>query len=274
MKISAKKQSKRVATLDTYNAFAKRVIAWHTKYGRHTLPWRKSITPYRVLVSEIMLQQTQVSRVLDKFTLWMKRYPTLARLREVELKEVLVLWQGLGYQRRAKALLAIAKATKQLHNSKEALIALPGVGSYTAAAVQAFAFNTWGIMLETNIKTALIEEFHPGDDSITDALLSHDLRRLIELPVVRRVGARVWYSALMDYGAHLKAEGISHNGRVSGYAKQSAYAGSHRKVRAEVLFAITHSNPLPNDSRVPIVLNELKDEGFIIHTQKSGWRIA
>jgi A/G-specific adenine glycosylase len=221
-----------------------------------------------------MLQQTQVSRVIEKFNLWMKRYPTLKKLRGADLKEILILWQGLGYQRRAKALLAIAKSTDTLVNDEASLLALPGVGVYTVSALRAFAFNSWSLMLETNIRTALIEKFHSCKKKVSDDVLKKDLEILINLKAVQKVGARLWYSALMDYGAHLKSQGISHNTRTKGYKKQSIYKGSFRKVRAEVLFAITHNEALPLDERVPLVVQELKEEGFIVGSTKEGWSIA
>jgi len=254
--------------------FAKRVLTWYKKYGRHDLVWRHNITAYSILVSEIMLQQTQVSRVLPKYTLWMKKYKTLSKLANAPLQEILVLWQGLGYQRRAKALLAIAKSTKQLPTTEKELLTLPGIGTYTATAILAFAYNTFGFMLETNIRTVLIDEFHTKKSTVPDTLLKKDLDTLMKLPSVKKVGARIWYWALMDYGAHLKVNGISHNARTESYTKQTSYKNSFRKVRAEVLFAITHNEALSQDERVPAVLKELHTEGFITGSTRSGWSIA
>ena len=128
------------------------VIAHYRISGRHDLIWRKKINAYRILVSEIMLQQTQVSRVLPKFQSWMKRYPNLIVLRTSTLQEVLILWQGLGYQRRAKSLLAIAKTVDVIPKSFDDLLLLPGIGKYTASAICAFAYNTFShSVLETNI---------------------------------------------------------------------------------------------------------------------------
>lgn len=244
--------------------FIKRVLMHYKRHGRHDLSWRTSITPYRILVSEVMLQQTQVSRVKEKFLLWMKTYPTLPSLGRAEFKDVLVLWQGLGYQRRAKALHEIARKEKQIPKTFEKLLELPGVGTYTAGAVCAFAYNMFvHPLLETNIRTALIETFHKRKTSVSEKQLFHDLVRLETSLVVRKVGARVWYYALMDYGAHLKANNISHNKKVKGYAQQSPYKGSLRELRAKILFVIAHEKTLPQDKRKSEVLEALIKEGYI-----------
>lgn len=240
------------------------VISLYTKYGRHTLPWREKITPYRILVSELMLQQTQVIRVIPKFKLWMKEYPTLAKLSQASLKDILVVWQGLGYQRRAKALHTIAKTVQRIPRSFEELCDLPGVGTYTASAIGAFAYNEFSHpVLETNIKTVLIEHYHPRTRSVTDETLYKHLRRLEMLESVQTLGARAWYYALMDFGAHLKSKAISHNSKVKGYTKQSSFKGSLRELRAKTLFAILNHKELPEDTRLQEILNALTKEGYI-----------
>jgi A/G-specific adenine glycosylase len=244
--------------------FVRRVISHYDKKGRHDLPWRKSVTPYRILVSEIMLQQTQVARVLPKFAVWMRQYPTLRSLGKAPFSEVLKLWQGLGYQRRAKALHEIGKAAKALPRPYDELLALPGIGPYTASAIQAFAYDTFpDYMIETNIRTALIEAFHQGEISVHDGRLYDDLARLSKMKSVQSLGARHFYYALMDYGAHLKAQKISHNEKSAHYARQSPFKGSARELRAKVLFAITHKKKLPEDERVQDALDALMKEGFI-----------
>ena len=250
--------------------FIEEVFQYYKREGRHTLPWRKKITPYRILVSEVMLQQTQVRRVVPKFELWMKEYPTLQSLSASNLQKVLVLWQGLGYQRRAKALCAIAGKVTILPKTFDELLRLPGVGTYTASAVCAFAYNTFSHpVLETNIRTALIEYFHQDIDSVHDGLLYDDLSRLEKNPHVQEIGARAWYYALMDFGAYLKANNISHNTKSVHNVKQTPYKGSSRELRAKVLFAIAHNTSLPTDERVMSVLKDLEQEGFIVKKQSS-----
>lgn len=240
------------------------VLIHYRKSGRHDLPWRKNINAYRVLVSEIMLQQTQVSRVLQKYETWMKYYPSISSLAKSSLRNVLLLWQGLGYQRRAKALLAIAQQEKQIPKTFDGLMRLPGIGTYTASAVSAFAYNQFTHpVLETNIRTALIEYFHQGEQQVHDRVLYDDLTRLELHHEVISVGARVWYYALMDFGAYLKCKRISHNTKSVHYIKQSPYKGSFRELRAKVLFAITRREELPVDDRCTLALEVLIREGYI-----------
>lgn len=258
--------------VDSENLCIDDILSYYKKSGRHDLVFRKNITPYRVLVSEVMLQQTQVSRVLPKYSEWTKLYPTLTALSRATLTEVLVLWQGLGYQRRAKALLLVAKAHSKLPTSYEELLKLPGIGTYTASAICAFAYDTFSHpVLETNIRTVLIEYFHLGEEGIHDGLLYDDLTRLEQYPQVKKLGARNFYYAIMDYGAYLKSKKISHNTKSRHHVVQSAYKGSHRELRAKVLFAITHTRELPKDIkdvRLGIVVAELIKEGFIIQKGK------
>jgi A/G-specific adenine glycosylase len=254
--------------------FIKDVLTHYKKFGRHDLIWRKSITAYRVLVSEVMLQQTQVTRVVPKFEAWIKTYPTLSLLGKSTLRDVLVLWQGLGYQRRAKALLHIAQENKSLPKTYYGLLALHGVGRYTASAITAFAYDQFSHpVLETNIRTALIEYFHQGETDIHDGVLYDDLARLEKEGRVKKVGARNWYYALMDFGAYLKSKQISHNKKSKHYSVQSAYKGSFRELRAKTLFAITHKNELPKDVRLEEAVSVLLTEGYIKKT-RNGYRIS
>ncbi len=265
--------NKNKVTLD--KELLKDVISYYEKYGRHGLVWRKKINPYRILVSEVMLQQTQVSRVLPKFEEWMRRFPTLEALHQASLQDVLVLWQGLGYQRRVKALLMIAKEVKRLPRSCEELLKLPGIGPYTASAICAFAYDTFAYpVLETNIRTVLIEYFHLGEDEIHDGVLYDDIDRLVTYKQVRELGARHFYYALMDYGAYLKSQKVSHNKKSVHNNVQSLYKGSFRELRAKVLFAITHKEPLPNDIRQEEVLKKLIQEKYIIRKKSGGYTIA
>lgn len=258
----------------TDTQFIKKTLSYYAKHGRHDLVWRKNISSYRVLVSEVMLQQTGVGRVLPKFTIWMKTYPTLLALGKANLSDILKLWQGLGYNARAKALLGIAKERKALPKTYEELRKLKSIGPYTASAIVAFAYDEFPEhLLETNIRTALIETFHlaatpaqagQGVAKIHDRTLYDDLARLTKHRLVRKVGARTWYYALMDYGAYLKSRRISHNEKSAHYTRQSPYEGSLRQLRARVLFAITHKERIPDDERTPLVIGQLLEEGYIV----------
>jgi A/G-specific adenine glycosylase len=245
--------------------FIKVVLEHYRKHGRHDLVWRRRISPYKILVSEIMLQQTQVARVEPKFTAWMKAFPSLRALSGASLTEVLTLWQGLGYQRRAKALYDLARSTTTIPRSYDQLLLLKGIGPYTASAICAFAYDVFPThLLETNIRTALIEEFHQGETQVHDGTLYDDLNRLTKNKGVQKAGARTWYYALMDYGAHLKTQRISHNRKSAHYAKQSPYEGSTRQLRAQLLFAIAHKKRLPEDERLEVAIGQLIREGYIV----------
>ena len=213
-------------------------IVWryYREHGRHDLPWRKTHDLYHILVSEVMLQQTQVERVRSFYAEFTKRFPTAKKLAEAKLSEVVKVWQGLGYNRRAKML---REATKELDlgrsDSPKKTIAeleeLPGVGPYTARAIAAFAYNEDTIVIETNIRTVVIHHFFSDrKDKISDAEIEKVLARA--LPQGR---AREWYSALMDYGASLKRAGVSHNARTKAAAKQTKFAGSLRQARGAIL---------------------------------------
>ncbi len=245
--------------------FIELVLDHYNKHGRHDLVWRRNITAYKILVSEIMLQQTQVTRVLPKFKLWMKQYPTLTALSKGTLEDILTLWQGLGYQRRAKALYDLAQSTNSIPKKYDELLALKGIGPYTASAILAFAYDIFPErLLETNIRTALIEAFHQGEIDIHDGVLYDDLARLTQQKAVQKIGARTWYYALMDYGAYLKTIKISHNAKSKHNTKQSPYKGSTRQLRAKALFAITHKKVLPDDERLDKILSQLVKEEYIV----------
>lgn len=268
--------TRRKIKVDSVDKFyIEKILKHYRIHGRHDLVWRKNITPYSVLVSEVMLQQTQVARVVDKFKAWMKIYPSLSALRKSNLRDVLILWQGLGYQRRAKALYSVSLTCFRLPKTFNELLALDGVGTYTASALMAFAYNAfYHPVLETNIRTALIEEFHQGESEIHDGLLYDDLSRLESNESVQKVGARIWYYALMDYGAYLKQNKVSHNTKSKHHSVQSPYKGSHRELRAKVLFAITKGEALPKDKRLNDVLSSLVCEGYVVKNKKGMYSIV
>ncbi|MEK7080126.1 MAG: A/G-specific adenine glycosylase [Patescibacteria group bacterium] len=212
---------------------------YYRKSGRHDLPWRTTHDPYRILVSEIMLQQTQVERVIPFYRSFLKRFPTVRALAQAPLGDVLKAWQGLGYNRRAKMLHEAAKLVVKSHKGKVPvtileLEALPGVGPYTARAVAAFAANVDSVFVETNLRTAVIHHFFADREGV------HDKEILEVLTEAYPKGrAREWYAALMDYGAHLKRSGARLNARSKGYVKQSTFAGSDREARGAILKSLT-----------------------------------
>ncbi|MDD3531467.1 MAG: A/G-specific adenine glycosylase [Candidatus Pacebacteria bacterium] len=223
----------------TIASFRRTVWAHYKKQGRHDLPWRKTHDPYKILVSEVMLQQTQVERVVPFYKKFVRQFPTAKKLAAAPLSEVLKAWQGLGYNRRAKLLHQAAKVFPRFDlgtrsNLVGELEKLPGVGPYTARAVSAFAYNEDTIVIETNIRTAVIHHFFSGRSAVEDTELAEVLTR-----VLPRGKAGEWYSALMDYGAYLKRSGFSYNARSKTYTKQSVFAGSLREARGAIVRAYT-----------------------------------
>lgn len=186
-----------------------------------------------------MLQQTQVGRVIPKYREFLKRFPTARALAEAELRDVLTLWQGLGYNRRAKALHDCARIVQSTHGGRfprteSELRALPGVGVYTARAVCAFAYNMPVVLLETNIRTVFLHHLLGHRQSVPDSELMELGGKLLDT-----ARPREWQWALMDYGAHLKAHGIRLNTMSKHYTKQSTFKGSDREVRGALIRHLT-----------------------------------
>jgi len=219
-------------------AFQVFVLDWYDKCGRHDLPWRLDHDPYKILVSELMLQQTQVVRVIPKYEAFIAQYQTVDQLAVASLGDVLRLWQGLGYNRRAKFLHQTAGIIHDTQggwpDTELALRALPGIGPYTAAAICAFAYNQPVELIETNVRQVYIHHFFQRTDEVTDAQILDKVRRT--LPAGQ---SRQWYAALMDYGAHLKALHGNNTRKVKGYTTQSTFKGSNREVRAAIVRVLT-----------------------------------
>lgn len=208
------------------------------------LPWRCTRDPYQVLVSEVMLQQTQVARVLKKWPAFLAKFPTLDALAAAATSDVLAEWQGMGYNRRALALKRLADVCSAdyagaLPQSYEGLIALPGVGPATAAGVLAFAYGKPSVYLETNVRTVYLHHLFPGGQAVPDKTLVPLVRVCCPGFASEQINpapdARAWYYALLDYGAHLKQTVGNASSRSTHYRKQSAFEGSHRQKRAALL---------------------------------------
>lgn len=256
-----------------YQTFIDIVWNFYEHAGRHDLPWRVDTSPYSVLVSELMLQQTQVSRVLPKYQIFMKQFKTIDALAATPLSRVLVAWQGLGYNRRAKMLHQTAKMIVRDYDgvfpvTYQELMELPGVGPYTAGAIMAFAYNDGVPIIETNIRTVYLYHFFKQKDTVTD--------KEIETLVVKTLDAirpREWYWALMDYGAHLKRLHGSQNSRSKHYVKQSKFAGSDREIRGAIVRTLAHKRHTEqalirtlsqfSTSRLTLQLQALIQEGMI-----------
>lgn len=225
-------------------SFQKRILAWYAHYGRHALPWRKTRNPYHILVSEIMLQQTQITRVIPKYKLFLKTFPTPQSLARASTSKLLKIWQGLGYNRRALYMREVARTILSCHygeflHDPHMLEQLPGIGRYTARAIITFSFNTPEIFIETNIRRVYIHFFFPRSRKISDKKI---------LPLIKKTlyhnNPRLWYSALMDYGSML-AKTLpkkNPNRKSRHYKKQSKFIGSRREARAHILKYILHSS--------------------------------
>ena len=226
------------ASLSAVRKFQETVWKYYKENARKELPWRKTRDPYYILVSEIMLQQTQVDRVKPFYLAFIKKFPTIQKLSTAPLADVLKIWQGLGYNSRAKRLQDTAKAMIVRHDGimpkdTAMLEALPGIGPYTSKAIVAFAYNHDAILIETNIRTTISHHFFHDKEGITDEQILKVLKR-----VLPKGKSREWYSALMDYGSHLKRSGIRINNKSKTYTRQSKFTGSDREARGVILKAL------------------------------------
>ncbi len=256
--------------------FQKKIKKYYQQYGR-ILPWRSNCTPYRICVSEIMLQQTQVSRVQTKFTLFIRRFPSWRSLSRASLGDVYRLWSGLGYNRRARYLHQLAKQivteySGRLPGSTEQLVALPGIGPATAAAVLVYAFNMPVSFIETNIRSVYIHHFYPERKKVSD----REIVPLVEQTMDKQ-NPREWFWALMDYGTYLKQTKGNISRRSQRYTRQSRFEGSHRQVRGTVLKLLARSPHTLNNFEEKFTVArsawqraviELEREGFIYRQHK------
>jgi A/G-specific adenine glycosylase len=213
-----------------------RNIIWKfAKNNTRTMPWRENFCPYHVLVSEIMLQQTQVARVVPKFEQFITRYPDIQSLAHAPLSDVLVTWGGLGYNRRAKFLWqAASKITDDyggvFPRNKAKLAGLPGVGPNTTGAIMAYAFNQPDVFIETNIRSVFFEHFFSDQSQVNDKELYKKVEETLD-----REHPREWYWALMDYGSYLKKNGAGRLMQSSHYKKQKPLDGSIREMRGRII---------------------------------------
>ena len=218
----------------TIGHFRKIVRAYYKKHKR-PMPWRNITNHYRIFISEVMLQQTQVDRVRTKYAEFTGRFPDFASLASAPLRDVLSIWQGLGYNRRALFLKQSAEIIQKQYNGRiperpDELATLPGIGHATASSIYVFAFNRPCTFIETNIRTVYIHYFYPEKDTVRDTEL---------LPVIEQTmdtrNPREWFYALMDYGVHLKKLYPGRNAKSAHYHKQSAFDKSDRKIRGEII---------------------------------------
>lgn len=226
-----------------------------------------------------MLQQTQVDRVIPKYLAFLRRFPNFSSLAQAPLKDVLMVWQGLGYNRRALMLKKSAETVSINHAGHlpptiAELEGLPGIGPYTARAIATFAFNQPHVLIETNIRTVFIHSFFATKQRIHDEQL---------LPLIAQTldykNPRGWYWALMDYGSYLKNSHPNPSRLSAHYVKQSSFKNSTRQLRGHIIRALTQASPLTKSAiirsstfppeQVDQALKQLVKEGLLRRDKRS-----
>jgi A/G-specific adenine glycosylase len=257
-------------------SFKDRVYDYYNT-NKRLFVWRNTDNTYYVAVSEIMLQQTQTHRVVEKFDQWISEFPTVESLAKAPQDRVIATWQGLGYNRRALALKQLAERIVQEYNGKipndpDLLVTFKGVGPYTAASICTFAFNRATIFIETNIRAVYIHEFFPEEKEVHDK----QLMPLIEQTLDKKE-PREWYYALMDYGVMLKKTLKNPSRKSAHHTKQSKFEGSDRQVRGAILKLLISDRSLSeqdfiqsiarDENKIKQILSSLEREGFIRYSK-------
>jgi A/G-specific adenine glycosylase len=254
----------------------RQIILGYYRNNRRNFPWRSTTDPYAILVSEMMLQQTQTERVLVKYVKWMEHFPSAAALSAASFSEVLAEWNGLGYNRRARYLQNACIQVMSDYGgifpkTAEKLQKLPGLGPYTSRAVSTFAYNNPEIFIETNIRSVFIFFFFADrNDSVSD----RELMPLIAQTLYRE-NPREWYYALMDYGSELKKKTVNPGRKSAHYSKQSKFEGSLRQARGAVLRQLTKTGGRLllaeiaeaenlEYERISAAASSLEKEGFVV----------
>ena len=239
----------------TLTDFKKIIWEYYAANGR-IFEWRHTDDPYKVFISEVMLQQTQTSRVAQKYPEFITAFPNFKSLASASLKEVLAQWQGLGYNRRGMYLHQAAQMIIKEHlgvlpSNPDLLVKLPGIGKATAASIAAFAFNVPTVFIETNIRAVFIHFFFSGRDTIHD----NEIFPLVEASVAQE-HARDWYYALMDYGVMLKKTLVNPSRKSKHHTKQSKFEGSDRQIRGIILRTLTEQDTPISCDKLIIFINK------------------
>lgn len=267
------------------DSFRQTVLKHYNRSARHELPWRQpeadgTFDAYKIWVSELMLQQTQVTRVAPKYLEFLQKFPAVEALAKAPLSEVIITWQGLGYNRRAKFLWQAANELLQHNNGAvpstfDELVALPGIGPNTAGAILAYVYNQPAIFIETNIRTVYFHHFFQQVNSVSDKEIAAVLGQTMD-----HQNPREFYWALMDYGTFLKQQGHGRISQSKHYAKQTAFEGSVRQIRGHTLRLLAErplTGPellkLLNDDRAATVVKQLLQEKLIA-VDDNGYRLA
>jgi A/G-specific adenine glycosylase len=262
----------RILSHEEIQRFHQKIFSFYQQNKRQ-LPWRNTTDPYKILLSELMLQQTQVSRVVSYYENWIARWPTLGSLASASRAEVLREWMGLGYNTRAVHLhQAVQKIAAEFNGDVNAAMKqykeIPGVGRYTAQAVQIFSTNADLVTVDTNIRRIFIVEFHLSEDLSTRELWEYALQCL------PRGRSREWHNALMDYGAlHQTAKKTG----IRSLSQQSSFEGSDRQIRAAVLrlllrgpssFETIYDTLGAEQKRLRKILGKMIDEEILVLQNK------
>ncbi len=254
-------------------AFKELILSFYAEHGR-SFAWRETSEPYPILVSEVMLQQTQTVRVVPKYEAFLSHWPSFSSLADASTEALLSVWKGLGYNRRALNLRRSARMTEAwgwtIPNDRELIESLPGVGKATSAAIRSFCFSEKSVYLETNIRRVLLTCFYPEEQEVKDKELEGLLHKLSLI----NEDMKSWYYALMDYGVLLKALFPNANKRSAHYTKQKKFENSNRQIRGLLIHLLTDTGAkhlsaiydlLPHfeDERILNSLGELEAEGFV-----------
>jgi A/G-specific adenine glycosylase len=248
--------------------FQKKIFSFYEK-NKRDLPWRKTADPYKILLSEFMLQQTQVTRVVFYYNKWLRKWPTIHALASASLPEVLEMWMGMGYNTRAVNLHRTArKIIADFHGdvlqAMKQYKELPGIGRYTSQAVQIFSTNADLVTVDTNIRRILISEFSLPS-KMPDKLLWSMAEQCLPLGK-----SRDWHNALMDYGSlHLTAKKTG----IKPKTRQTHFEGSNRQIRAKILRCLLQKTMSLSElektikieqKRLRPILEKMMDENIII----------
>lgn len=272
------------ASRRTVSLFRRIIYGHYKEHGRHGLPWRHTDDPYCIFVSEVMLQQTQVERVVSKYGAFLEAFPDFRSLADAPIQSIYRQWQGLGYNRRALTLQKAAQKVirefprSELTDSVEVLATLPGIGAATASAIAAFAFNKPSVFIETNIRRVFLHFFFRHSENVHD----RELLPLVERALDRN-NPRIWYSALMDYGSMLKKIMSKPNRTSAHYQKQPPFEGSDRQARGAILRTLLRQGSMTEKRLFRLVnvpphrgkplLDKLMQEGFL-KKQRGIFRLA
>jgi A/G-specific adenine glycosylase len=260
--------------------FQNKIMSWWEKNAR-TLPWREDPSPYKVLVSEFMLQQTQVSRVIPKYLKFLEAFPNIESLAEAEAKHLLQIWSGLGYNRRAIWLREAAREIVkkgEFPRTAEELCALKGIGPYTSRSILIFAFNEDLAAIDTNIRRVLI-----ASGFATEEMSERHLQEVANRLLLKGRSSD-WHNSLMDYGSEVLTSSTT---GIAPTSSQSKFTGSNRQVRGAIIRQLTCADSLSLKDLLEALskegidvgnpennLEQLIEEGFIERIAHDKFRIA